>query len=695
MIRLVTEYPIWLSVLCLAFGAIAAYLLYGKLVRYDGLPAFLRNTMAVFRFLAVTILSFLLLSPLLKTLFRTVEKPVIVIAQDNSASLNLNTDSIFLKGEYSRKIANLTEALHDKYQVVHYLFGQKVEQKTIPNYKDKVTNMEQLIEELETRYVNRNLGAVIISSDGLYNEGENPLYESIRLRAPIYTIAMGDTTVKKDFILAKVNHNKTVYTGNSFPLEILMQAQMMGGKEAKIKVEKDGKVLFEQHVKVYNNRFSKVIPLQLKADGKGTLHYIVRIEPDSEELSVLNNVQHIFIDVISNKQKVLILADAPHPDIAAIRQTINKNENYESEFSLINDFNKSPDSYNLIILHQLPSLSSSQHKFFNELQKSSVSRLFITGYNTVFNTFNKQQNVLQINGVRPGFSEVTPVLNNDFSLFSLSESTQKSLTNFAPLVSPFGTIKLSSGAAVLFQQRINMISTTEPLIAFNEINGVKTGVVLGEGLWRWRLSDYQKMQNHNAFQELMGKIIQYMSVKTDKRPLRVNTQNIYHEGENIFIDAKLYNESEELTTQPDVKLIITDENNKQFNFQFSKNELGYFINIPSLPVGTYTYQALTNLGNKQVKESGSFIVKQINIEALNTAANHQLLNNIAHKTQGQMVYPNQLEKLEKFINSKEDIVPVSYTEEKLQDLINLKLVFFILIALLSVEWFLRKRYGGY
>jgi hypothetical protein len=112
-------------------------------------------------------------------------------------------------------------------------------------------------------------------------------------------------------------------------------------------------------------------------------------------------------------------------------------------------------------------------------------------------------------------------------------------------------------------------------------------------------------------------------------------------------------------------------------------------------VGNYSFEALTKVGDKQLKEKGSFVVKQINIEALNTTANHQLLNAIANKTGAKMLFPNQIESLENLLKNKEDIVPISYSEEKLQDLVNLKWVFYLLIALLTFEWFLRKRFGGY
>ncbi len=695
MISLVTEYPLWLSVLCIALGALYAYFLYGKSMKYEGLPNWIKYAMTASRFVVVTILSFLLLSPLIKTIFRTVEKPVIVIAQDNSGSIGAQADSSFLKKEYNEKIKTLSARLSDKFEVKHYLFGDKVNEAVSPDYKDKSTNLEQLFEELQNRYVNRNLGAVIISSDGLYNEGENPLYETASLKCPVYTVALGDTTVRKDLILTKVNHNKTVYAGNTFPLEIIMQAKMLRGKVAKLVVEKESKTVFEQDITIVSESFSKNIPLQLKAEGTGTLHYVVKLIPLSEEITTINNIQHVFIDIITNKQKVLILADAPHPDITALRQTIEKNENYEAEFSNIGDWNKSIESFNLVILHQLPSSNNSNQKLFAELQKSNVSRLFIIGNNSNFNVFNNLQKVLNISSVRPKFNEVLPALNKDFALFNLSEEAKKSTSYFSPLQVPFGTIRLSAGAAVVYHQKIGNVTTNEPLIAFNEVNGIKEGVILGEGLWRWRISNYQQAQNHDAFEEIIGKVVQYLSVKTDKRLFKVNHQNTYKEGENILLDANLYNESFEPINEPDIKINIINEAGKSFSYQFSKNENAYFINIPSLPVGNYRFQATTKVGDKQLKENGSFVVKQVNIEALNTTANHQLLNAIANKTGAKMVFPDQIEILEKLLNSKEDIVPISYSEEKLQDLVNLKWVFYLLIALLTIEWFLRKRFGGY
>ena len=110
-INIITELPIWLSVFCVLLGAIYAFLLYRKEEKFNEIAPWLIKLMAGFRFLLVTLLAFLLLSPFIKTLFNKVEKPVIIIAQDNSASILLNKDSVFYQNEYLQRIATLKTSL--------------------------------------------------------------------------------------------------------------------------------------------------------------------------------------------------------------------------------------------------------------------------------------------------------------------------------------------------------------------------------------------------------------------------------------------------------------------------------------------------------------------------------------------------------------------------------------------------------
>src|ERR1051326_6939723 len=104
---IVFEYPFWFLIFCILAGGIYALVLYYKDKRLSEISTLIVRVMAIFRFLAVTLLAILLLSPLLKTVTRETEKPVIIIAQDNSESLAAGKDSAFNKTEYKKKLQSL------------------------------------------------------------------------------------------------------------------------------------------------------------------------------------------------------------------------------------------------------------------------------------------------------------------------------------------------------------------------------------------------------------------------------------------------------------------------------------------------------------------------------------------------------------------------------------------------------------
>ena len=218
-IAIITEYPLWFLLFCFALGAIVTALLYYHNSKYN-LSVWLTRLLTVTRFLLVSLLSFLLLSPLLKTSLRNVEKPVIIVAQDNSSSVLINKDSLFYKTTYKKNLEEFIAALREDFDVGVYSFGDKVKDTLNLKFTENSTNISAFFDEMQSRYTNRNVGAVVLASDGIYNKGKNPLYASSYASYPIYTMALGDTTVYRDIFISKINSNNFAYLGNKFPVEI-------------------------------------------------------------------------------------------------------------------------------------------------------------------------------------------------------------------------------------------------------------------------------------------------------------------------------------------------------------------------------------------------------------------------------------------------------------------------------------------
>ena len=306
------------------------------------------------------------------------------------------------------------------------------------------------------------------------------------------------------------------------------------------------------------------------------------------------------------------------------------------------------------------------------------------------------QNVLSLEGNSNSLNEVQATLNSDFNLFNISEGLRNEVTTYPPMVSPFGNYKVSPNAKILLRQKIGKVDTEYPLLAFNDQGGIKTGVLAGEGLWKWRLFNFLQKNHYDDITELVNKSLQYLTLKEDKRKFRVSpAQNIFRENDDIVFSAELYNDSYEKINEPDVNISITDADGKAFDFVFSKRADYYFLSAGQFPAGNYRFSAIAQSNGKRVEQSGRFSVESIQLESFDLTARHGLLKNIAENYGGELVYPADISSLAATIKGNSQIKPVVYASSRTNKFMDNKWIFFLLFGFLVVEWFLRRYFGSY
>ncbi|MBK7029413.1 MAG: hypothetical protein IPH45_09440 [Bacteroidales bacterium] len=691
---LVTAYPFWFIIFCIATGALYAWILY-KWKPNDEYKRQVNWLLFILRMSAVTLIAFLLLSPLIKTTRNRTEKPMVILAMDNTGSMVVGKDSALIRKDFMSEYQKLADDLSAKFDVVKYTFGDKVVAGWQSDFNGKQTDMGGLFSEVATRYTNRNLAAMVIAGDGITTRGTDPIFAAEKEKYSIYTVALGDTNQQKDLLIARINYNRIAYLGNSFPLEVIIMAHKCSGQQSRLTVFSGEEQVFSKEVFIGSDIQSLTVPITLNASKTGVQRFRIHLTPVINEVTISNNTREVFIEVMDGRQKILILSSSPHPDIAALTSAMEKNLNYTVEQQFVNEFNGNIEQYNLVVLHQLPSISDAASQLITKLKGSSVPVLYLLGNQSNLQAFNAIQAGLMIPPSNTTPTSAFPILNDEFSLFTANREIEDIITEFPPLTSPFGQYKTSPSVHVLFYQKIGSISTTLPLIAFNQTLDQKSAFVAGEGIWRWRLSNYLKTGNHEAFDGLISKIVQYLALKSDKSQFRVILDNYFTENENVEIDAELYNDSYELINEPNVAVTIVNKEGKQYPFTFSRSGKSYFLNAGSFPPGDYSLKASTQFNGKTFEKSASFVITSINEELLNTVADHTLMFNLAKQHQGEMYRPGDLSKLEQALNSREDFVTVSYTQKKYTDLVNMFWVFFLITALISSEWFIRKYMGGY
>ena len=585
------SYPTWYVLIGVLVGLLYSFVFYRKENLLNEVKKVVVYTMAFFRFISVCILALLLLEPLIEIENQIIEKPFLVIAHDNSESLLVNKDSAYISSDYLIALFSFKEKLEEKYEVKSFTFGEEVKSGLEIDFTDKQTGVSEFIEELYTRYYGRNLGAVILASDGIINQGANPLYEIKKIKhTPFFTVALGDTLVRKDLILNNIVHNRLAYKGNDFPIEIIVKGSQFEGSKAKVSITKDGVELFSE--KVFFETSSDVITLSLLLEAKssGKQRYVVNVEELAGELTYVNNKREFYIDILDNKQEILILAKTPHPDIAAMQSALEKNINYEVSSVVVDDFEGEAKNYNLVIFHQLPTGNKKQNTVVDRVIKTGVPSLFVLGSGTDYNQFNNYNLGLKLIGVN-GVNNVTASINPVFSQFTVTESLKQAIPKFPPFKTPFvGSYGIANSATVLLYQKIGVTVTDYPLLVFNEKNDTKYGFIIGEGIWRWKLNDYSNNKSHDNFNDLVSKMVQYLALKEDKSKFRVYCENTFLENQFVVFESELYNDSYELINEEDVVIEMTNQDGEVYPAKsFSRSGNAYRLDAGIFEVGEYSY----------------------------------------------------------------------------------------------------------
>lgn len=677
---------------CSILGCLYAWLMYGA---NRSLPKPLKATLAGLRILLVTLIAFLLFAPLVKLISYQPEKPIIVIANDNSISAATVNPAGFDKENYQKNLKKLADQLSSKYEVKTVHFSDSVKAGLDFTGNGKLTDISALFRQLNDELMNRNVGAVILASDGIFNRGGNPLYEINQIKAPVYTIALGDTIARKDVRIANVNYNNLVYLDNEFTLDMEVQAFQSKGAEVQLSVSENGKKIKELPIRIDANSFVRNIPVKLKAGRTGVQQYSLHLSPIKNEITTRNNSQTVFVEVIDARQKILLAAAAPHPDLAILRQAIEGQKHYEVTVALADELNgQELQHYSLVILHQLPDNNPANLSLLRRLQESKVPLWYILGAQSNFNAFNQLQKSVDINRGNNSLQEIFPYKAPDFTLFNLAETAFSQLGDYDPLLFPFSNLSVNGNYTAILNQRIGKINTQNPLWFFMEDNGRKSGFLVGEGIWKWKLEEAKNNQNFPLVNELISRSIQYLAAKDDKRKFKVySSKSTYDENENIVLNATLYNDSYEAVNTPDVEAQVKNAAGKVYNYTFSRSGSTYRLDAGTLPQGNYTYMARTSLGNKTYTASGAFYVNALIAEYQQTTANHQLLQTMAQQSGGKLYAPAQLLTIAEELEKSGLVKTVSYEDRKYEELISLKWLFFLLVSLLATEWFLRKRNG--
>ena len=685
------EHPSILILAAILFAFLLALFMYHKDERFSSANPTVKIILTALRFISLSILIILLFKPKLLNEVKQVEKPIIVFLQDASSSILNYPDSTYYTSEFKTLIEENNNILSEKFDVYTYHFSDEINEGINMDFKGKKTDISDAFEEIGNRFYNRNLAAVVLASDGNYNKGINPFYKTSELNCPIFTMAIGDDIPEPDLQINAVRHNEIAYFENEFPIQFDILSNFDSDQKHQISVINNGKTIYTESLNIKaRTPISKEIFIE--ANNEGIQYYDIIINAFDGERNTENNRQKVAIEILNNLQNILILSSSPHPDIAALTSALEEGKNYKVTKSLFHEFNEEIEAYNLIILHQIPDITNRNKNLLDNIIKSETALFFIGGKGSKWSEFNKVQELVEVK-TKNVMQEVFPIINKDFGPFQLSEQCEKFIESATPLQAPFGDVILKEECSSLFTQKIEGINTNNELLFFAEKEEKNWAILLAEGLWKWKLFDYQKNESHDNFNELFQSISQYLTLNKDKRKLRLQYPKMIDEGATFYMDVQLYNDNYQLIEDAEMSLVLTDPSEKEFIYSFSPLKRKYQTSIKNLNKGSYEFKVNSKYKNEYAVESGTFVVLESKLEQQQQEANWKTLKQLSSNSSGQFILKENFDDYSEIISSNINSNQKVYFNEYLSDLIKQKSIFLLLLLCLFLEWIIRKRLG--
>ncbi len=360
----------WLIPIAL-FAFAISFLFYFKQKQVQELKRGTKGLLIGLRGLSLFLIILLLLGVIIERKIDKKEKPVFITLIDNSSSMLNYKDSTKVQEDIQNFQKELRSKYPEKFDFETVLIGENVNSSNDFNFQEGKSNLADGFEYIYNSFYNKNIGAIAFFSDGNFNEGMNPVYSAKKINfTPIYTVGIGDTVVKRDQLIRNVSYNSIAFYKNEFPIEIDIEGVKIGQEKAKVSLWQDGKKVDESLIEYQNSDIDFIhVKFSLLANSIGFSELMVKVEQLEGESSYENNEKRFYVETIDSRNKILLLSQSPHPDIAAIKNELDKDENAEVEAMLFSDFSGNVDGYSLIIVQNpnetiLPFIEDAKSKKF-------------------------------------------------------------------------------------------------------------------------------------------------------------------------------------------------------------------------------------------------------------------------------------------------------------------------------------------
>ena len=639
-------------------------------------------SLATLRFVTVFSLLLLIINPKFDKNVIKVVKPILAVAVDNSQSIKyLNKDSL---SKLATELILGNSGLSEKYDIKTYSFGKQLNQNKFLNFNEKQTNITKAIQDIESIHESQ-IAPIVLISDGNQTIGTNYGYASKAFKQAVFPLILGDSIFNTDLKILQINVNKYAYLNNKFPVEIF--CSYLGNKtiSTELTISSGNQTIHKELLEFSPEVNSRIITPLIKTTKVGQQAYQVSLKPIQNEKNKVNNLKYISLETIDEFSKVALISTISHPDIGALKTSIESNKQRLVDILKPEEFIATNESYGLVILYQP---NTEFNNVFERTKKMNNNVFIIGGSNTQWRFLNEIQSDFyqEVTGQNESFQGK---INLDFMNFN---STDYRFISHPPLTTEFGQVSIKTQYETLLYKSVNGVLTNEPLWFTYENNSSRNSVLLAENLWKWRMYSFQQNLNFVTFDSFIAKVIQYLDVKNQDNRLIVDYQSVYDGGQELEISAQYFNKNYELDSNANIEITFTNnKSGRQLEFPMITDSYSYKLDLSVLDAGAYSFEVKVN--KESLRKSGVIEILEFNIEQQFLNSDVSQLEQLSINTSTTMYFDSQINELIDQLLSENRFYSVRKITKKSVYLLDISFMLFLLFSSLTTEWLIRKYKG--
>jgi hypothetical protein len=250
------------------------------------------------------------------------------------------------KGLLARPTPNLFEHLAENYTVRYFGFGERLEPtegkgESAPEAlraapaAAKVTRLGTALQEAVDRNTGQPIAGVIVLTDGISNDGLEPLAVAQRLgerSIPIYPVGLG-LPQPPDVRLQHLIVPDTVFHKDRVPVRVEIVSSGYANRTANLSVSIDGQQVAAKAVNLTGA--AQFEELQFIPETKsGTVKLEVAVSPQPGEITDANNRLAKTVRIVNEKIHVLYVEGKPRWEYRYLRQVLLRDHRLDVKFLL-------------------------------------------------------------------------------------------------------------------------------------------------------------------------------------------------------------------------------------------------------------------------------------------------------------------------------------------------------------------------